>query len=127
MAKRVIKEMHRQVGDLVFSESGLAQRGLLVRHLVMPGLVEEGKQILQFLRHEVSVDTYVNIMEQYRPTFKVGKGEQRARGGFDKYGEIDRPVETVEMEEMRREAKRLGLWRLEDNELLTPPLSYFMD
>ena len=75
MAKRVIKEMHRQVGDLVFSESGLAQRGLLVRHLVMPGLVEEGKQILQFLRHEVSVDTYVNIMEQYRPTFKVGKGE----------------------------------------------------
>lgn len=58
--------MHRQVGDLVFDEHGLAKRGLLVRHLVMPNLVEEGKQILKFLAEEVSKDTYVNVMEQYR-------------------------------------------------------------
>ena len=58
--------MHRQVGDLVFDEHGLAKRGRLVRHLVMPNLVEEGKQILKFLAEEVSKDTYVNVMEQYR-------------------------------------------------------------
>ena len=54
-----------------FIISGLAKQGLLVRHLVMPGLVDEGKQILKFLADEISTDTYVNIMEQYRPTFKV--------------------------------------------------------
>ena len=55
------------------NNSGLAKQGLLVRHLVMPGLVEEGKQILKFLADGISTDTYVNIMEQYRPTFKVTK------------------------------------------------------
>ena len=55
------------------NNSGLAKQGLLVRHLVMPGLVEEGKQILKFLADGISTDTYVNIMEQYRPTFKVIK------------------------------------------------------
>ena len=58
--------MHRQVGDLVFDEHGLAKRGLLVRHLVMPNHVDEGKCILQFLAEEISTDTYVNVMEQYR-------------------------------------------------------------
>ena len=58
--------MHRQVGDLVFDEHGLAKRGLLVRHLVMPNHVDEGKRILQFLAEEISTDTYVNVMEQYR-------------------------------------------------------------
>ena len=60
------QEMHRQVGDLVFDEHGLAKSGLLVRHLVMPGHVDEGKRILQFLAEEISTDTYVNVMEQYR-------------------------------------------------------------
>ena len=58
--------MHRQVGDLVFDENGLAKRGLLVRHLVMPNHVDEGKRILKFLAEEISTDTYVNVMEQYR-------------------------------------------------------------
>ena len=58
--------MHRQVGDLVFDESGLAKRGLLVRHLVMPTYVEEGKEIVKFLAENISKDTYINVMEQYR-------------------------------------------------------------
>jgi len=122
VTKRVIKEMHRQVGDLVFTESGLAKQGLLVRHLVMPGLVDEGKQILEFIAGEVSKDTYVNIMEQYRPTFKVGVGETRSRSGFTKYEEIDRPVVSAEMEAMNKHAASLGLWRLENYEPLMQPL-----
>ena len=75
----------------------LPKSGLLVRHLAMPGLLAEGKEILEFLASSISVDTYVNIMEQYRPTFKVGEGEMRARQGFTKYQEIDRRMEQQEM------------------------------
>jgi len=123
VTRGVITEMHRQVGDLVFSPTGLAKSGLLVRHLAMPDMVEEGKEILSFL-HSLSPDTYVNIMEQYRPTFKVGSGEQRARGGFTKYEEIDRPVQDSEMEELRAHAMKLGLWRIEDNLWLQKPPEY---
>ncbi len=66
-ARRIIREMHRQVGPLVFDEKGLAVRGLLIRHLVMPGLAEETREILQWIAHELGPDTYVNLMDQYRP------------------------------------------------------------
>ena len=115
VTKRVIKEMYRQVGDLQFDTNGIAQKGLLVRHLVMPSYVDEGKSIMSFLAKEVSKDTYVNIMEQYRPTFVVGKGEKRARHGFTKYEEIDRPIESSEHDEIRMHAMQEGLWRFEDN------------
>ena len=115
VTKRVIKEMYRQVGDLQFNANGIAQKGLLVRHLVMPSYVDEGKSIMSFLAKEVSKDTYVNIMEQYRPTFVVGKGEKRARHGFTKYEEIDRPIESSEHDEIRIHAMQEGLWRFEDN------------
>lgn len=121
VAKRVIKEMHRQVGDLVFDENGIAKKGLLVRHLVMPTYVEEGKSIMAFLAHEISKDTYVNIMEQYRPTFRVGVGEKRARQGFTKYDEIDRPVNDSEMDHVRQHALQVGLWRFEDNSWIMNP------
>jgi len=85
--------------------------------------LRRGKKILSFL-HSLSPDTYVNIMEQYRPTFKVGSGEQRARGGFTKYEEIDRPVQDSEMEELRAHAIKLGLWRIEDNLWLQKPPDY---
>ena len=107
--------MHRQVGDLVFTGDGLAQRGLLVRHLVMPSYVDEAKSIMSFIADEISTDTYVHIMEQYRPTFTVGKGEKRARTGFDKYEEIDRSVQDAEMERVREHAQAVGLWRFEGN------------
>ena len=67
VARVAIKEMYRQVGDLVLDERGLARRGLLVRHLVMPGGLDETREILQFLAREVSPHTFVNVMPQYRP------------------------------------------------------------
>jgi len=122
VTRGVIREMYRQVGDLCFNQDGLAKKGLLVRHLVMPNYIEEGKKIMEFLANEVSKDTYVNIMEQYRPTFKVGKGEKRAREGFTKYEEIDRPVEDSEMDIVRQYAVDFGLWRFEDNLWLNKPI-----
>ena len=122
VTRAAITEMHRQVGDLVFNQFGLAKSGVLVRHLVMPGHIGEAKEIMSWL-HGLSPDMYVNVMEQYRPTHKVGKGEQRARGGYTKYDDIDRHVELTEVEEVRQFAKDIGLWRLEEMELLNKPLS----
>jgi putative pyruvate formate lyase activating enzyme len=65
-AAAAIREMHHQVGDLKINEEGVAERGLLVRHLVMPGRVNESEEIMKFLA-ALSTDTYVNIMDQYRP------------------------------------------------------------
>ncbi len=67
VARRAIREMHRQVGDLVLDSAGLARRGLLVRHLVMPGGMAGTGEVVRFLAEEVSRDTFLNIMPQYRP------------------------------------------------------------
>ena len=68
-----VKEMHRQVGDLVLDERGIAQRGLLVRHLVMPGGLTGTRQVAHFLAEEVSRDTYLNVMAQYHPCHKASE------------------------------------------------------
>ncbi len=68
-----VREMHRQVGDLVMDERGIALRGLLVRHLVLPNGLAGTAEIMRFLAEEVSRDTYVNIMAQYRPMWKVAE------------------------------------------------------
>src|SRR5688572_1620332 len=73
VACRVVREMHRQVGPLVLDEHGLARRGVLVRHLVMPGLLEETREIFRFLASEVSAETYVNVMDQYRPEYRASE------------------------------------------------------
>lgn len=75
----VLKEMHRQVGDLVLDGRGIARRGLLVRHLVMPGMTDDSAQILRFIADELSPHTYVNIMDQYRPCFEAGRWPEIAR------------------------------------------------
>ncbi len=67
VARAAIIEMHRQVGDLETGDSGLARKGLIIRHLVMPGLVKETEAIMDFISREVSKRTYVNVMPQYRP------------------------------------------------------------
>ncbi|MCU0563053.1 MAG: radical SAM protein [Desulfobacterales bacterium] len=67
VARQAIREMHRQVGDLEIDDAGLARRGLLVRHLVMPGGRAGTAHVMEFLASEVSVRTYVNVMSQYRP------------------------------------------------------------
>ena len=72
---KAIKEMYRQTGDLMFDKEGIAIRGLLVRHLVMPNKVGGTVKILKFLAEEISVNTYINVMGQYRPCGAAQKDE----------------------------------------------------
>jgi putative pyruvate formate lyase activating enzyme len=71
IAVAAIKEMHRQVGDLIVDEAGIAVKGLLVRHLVMPNDVAGTREIMEFLAEKISKDTYVNVMDQYHPCGKA--------------------------------------------------------
>jgi putative pyruvate formate lyase activating enzyme len=79
VVRTVLREMHRQVGDLQLDAQGIAQRGLMVRHLVMPGLTQDSQAIVQFIADELSPQTYVNIMDQYRPCFQAGRSPEIAR------------------------------------------------
>lgn len=103
-ARTAIKEMHRQVGPLRFDRRGLAKRGVLVRHLVMPGGIAGTQQIMHFLATELSPDTYINIMAQYRPAGKVNA---------ESYSEINRMVTPREYEEAVRIAYDQGLHRFD--------------
>lgn len=105
-AREAIVEMHRQVGPLRFGPDGLARRGVLVRHLVMPGLVEEGAAIMAWLAREVSPDTYVNIMGQYRPEHRVV--------GSERYADIDRRPSAAEVAAVKAAARAAGLWRFDE-------------
>ncbi len=104
-ARKAISEMHAQVGPLVMDESGLAKRGLLVRHLVMPGMLEETRQIMEWLARELSPNTYVNVMAQYYPAGAVTA---------EKYPEINRKLFREEYEEAVRITRDAGLWRLDE-------------
>jgi len=110
-ARDAIREMHRQVGALCFDRSGLARRGVLVRHLVMPGQGDETAAILEWLAREVSPDTWVNVMAQYRPEHRVGVPSRREARPF---AEIDRRPYGTELEAARDAARRAGLWRLDE-------------
>jgi putative pyruvate formate lyase activating enzyme len=112
-ARAAIQEMHRQVGPLKFAPDGLARRGLLVRHLVMPGLVDQSAAIFGFLA-DLSPDTFVNIMAQYRPACQVGLPDS---AGHRRYAEIDRPVRRAEMQAAYRAARQAGLWRFAQRQL----------
>ncbi len=68
--KEALKEMHRQVGDLIIDQQGLARRGLLVRHLVLPGWGGGARSIMDFLQEEISENTYLNLMAQYYPAYR---------------------------------------------------------
>ncbi|KAF3026883.1 hypothetical protein E8E14_015092 [Neopestalotiopsis sp. 37M] len=126
-----IKAMHDQVGDLCFTPDGLAKKGVLVRHLVMPGKEEEGKRIMRYLAENLGRDVFVNIMEQYRPAAHVGKPSRRSSsrkitepGGLQasakdsaddvRYAEINRPVTDEEVGSVRKAAEQAGLWRFND-------------
>lgn len=113
-AREAILEMHRQVGDLRFGSDGLARRGLLVRHLVMPGQQDEAAAIFNWLAQEVSRDTYVNIMGQYRPEHEVSA---LAADGRRKYNDIDRKPTTGEIEAAYRVARRAGLTRFDERRI----------
>ncbi len=77
--REVVKEMHRQVGDLVLDARGIVQRGLLIRHLVMPSHAENTRIVLDFIRQELSRDAFVNIMAQYHPCFQASRFEEISR------------------------------------------------
>jgi putative pyruvate formate lyase activating enzyme len=109
-ARAAILEMHRQVGPLTFRPDGIACRGVLLRHLVMPGLVAESAAIFDWLAREVSPDTFVNVMGQYRPANLVGR---RRPDGTTLFPEIDRRPTSAELSEALAAARRAGLWRFE--------------
>jgi len=100
-----VKEMHRQVGDLVMDERGIAKRGLLVRHLVLPEGLAGTAKVAQFLAEEVSRDTYVNIMDQYRPSYKAGD-----------LPPLGRRVTREEFEKAKNQARKAGLHRFDKRE-----------
>jgi len=106
VARAAIKEMHRQVGDLVLDKKGRALRGLLVRHLVMPdGLAGTGAS-MQFLAQELSKNTYVNIMDQYHPCGK----------DLDRFPELDRRITPEEYREALDGASAEGITRLDNRQ-----------
>jgi len=107
VARRTIKEMYRQVGDLELDERGLARRGLLLRHLVMPGSIAGTREICEWIARELSPETYVNLMPQYYPAGKVGP---------NLYAEINRGIETREYAEALECAHAAGLRRLDARE-----------
>ena len=102
VAVEAIKEMHRQVGDLIIDDQGLALRGLLVRHLVMPNNVAGSRDVLEFLAKEISPNTYVNVMDQYRPCGEAHKDEH-----------INRRLSSEEFKDAMDAAGRAGLKRLD--------------
>lgn len=100
--RAAVKEMHRQVGDLVQDDQGIALRGLLVRHLVLPNGLAGTAETLRFLAEDISLNTYLNIMDQYRPCYRAAAHAELARRPTA--GELSEAFET---------ARRLGLGRLD--------------
>jgi putative pyruvate formate lyase activating enzyme len=103
VAAAVIKEMHRQVGELRVDDRGIAERGLIIRHLVMPGNIAGTDRFVQWVARELTRDTYVNIMAQYHPAHRA----------FD-YPEIARRISVQEWHQALKWAEEAGLRRLDD-------------
>ena len=106
-ARLAVKEMHRQVGDLTVDDMGIARRGLLIRHLVMPDGLAGTRDIMRFLATEVSKNTYVNVMSQYRPC-----------GEAYRYRELQRMITVEEYREAVRMAHEEGIHRLDERRLI---------
>ena len=96
--RAAIKEMFRQVGSLVLDDNGIAKKGLLIRHLVLPGGLSGTKGIMKFLAEEISKDVYISLMSQYFPAFKATE-----------HKEINRRITAEEYEEARRIMEKYGL------------------
>jgi putative pyruvate formate lyase activating enzyme len=97
-----VREMHRQVGDLIINERGLAVRGLLVRHLVLPNDLAGTANVAHFLAEEISKDTYLNLMDQYHPDYNAHR-----------FPELNRRLTNKEYVEAAQEARAVGLNRLD--------------
>jgi len=101
--RAAVKEMYRQVGDLEVDERGLARRGLLVRHLILPGDLAGTREVLRFIAEEISPNTFLNLMDQYRPCYKAKE-----------YAELNRRITREEFERAVKWANELGLTRLDE-------------
>ena len=97
-----VKEMHRQVGDLQLDENGIAQRGLLIRHLILPNGLAGTREITNFIAREISPQTYLNLMDQYRPEFNARQQPK-----------INRLISREEVREAYQMAAQAGLQRLD--------------
>ena len=102
IARRALREMHRQVGDLKIDENGIAQKGLLIRHLVLPGGLAGPREIMRFIAREISTNSYVNIMSQYRPCGRAAEIK-----GFSSL------LSKVDFQTALREAAAEGITRLD--------------
>ncbi len=100
--RAAVQEMHRQVGDLQLDKNGLATRGLLVRHLVLPNHLAGTRQIVRFLAGEISKNTYLNLMAQYRPAYNASR-----------YPELNRRITQREYDEAVQMAQEVGLTNLD--------------
>ena len=103
--RSAVGEMHRQVGDLELGERGVAQRGLLVRHLVLPENLAGTEEIVRFLAEEISTNTYLNLMDQYRPAYRATM-----------YPPLDRPLTPKEYSDAAIMAQQAGLNRLDNRQ-----------
>ncbi|MBE9503951.1 MAG: radical SAM protein [Proteobacteria bacterium] len=100
VAKAALKEIYRQVGNLEVDARGIAKRGLLIRHLVMPGGVAGTEKVMKFIAEELSIECYVNIMDQYHPCYQA-----------ERFPEINRRITSEEYSEAITSAKSFGLHR----------------
>ncbi len=98
--KNALKEMHRQVGDLDLNKRGIAKKGLLIRHLVLPNDLATSKKALDFIAKEISVNTYVNVMDQYHPAYQAHE-----------YELLKYPLYFHDYKEIVNHAVKLGLTR----------------
>ena len=103
-ATAALREMHRQVGDLQVDD-GIATSGVLVRHLVLPGHVENSTAVLEFVAEALSRDTYLNLMGQYRPSYRAN--------GSDEFGTLDRRPTQAEYDAVVARGRDLGLTRMQ--------------
>ncbi|MEE9613367.1 MAG: radical SAM protein [Thermodesulfobacteriota bacterium] len=104
VSRGAVSEMHRQVGELVIDERGIAERGLIIRHLVLPGGLAGTKEVMRFIAEELSTESYVNVMDQYRPCYKAAESVD--------YPDMGRAVTGAEFDEAVGMAKAEGLTRL---------------
>ena len=96
-----VLEMHQQVGDLQIGDDGLARRGLIVRHLVLPNNLAGSSEILRFIAEKISPNTFLNLMDQYRPMYNARN-----------FPKLKRPLRTEEYQQVLAESQSLGLYRL---------------
>lgn len=100
--QQALLEMHRQVGDLIIDSNGLTQCGILIRHLVLPNSLAGSEIVLRFIAEKISKDSYVNLMEQYRPAYRVKE-----------FPDLNRHISSEEYYKVLEIARKLGLTRLD--------------